>query len=261
VVKIFSGWTNKGGSTVALINLTNALNGRGVDTTFYGRQDWHLDKCKSSLLEGDYPINTDDSVIFHFLQLPQRPNAKKVLLTCHEKWWFMVGNIQQYWDELIFLHEEHRKYHNTYRGEYDLIPNIKESFEKKDKSDLNEVAGIVGAIEDRKQTHLSIQRALRDGCKKIYLFGHINDERYYNGLIKPLLGERIEHYGFTEDKQSMYDMVGRVYHSSKGEVACLVKDECHLTGTQFYGNEETLHEVSDLTNDEIVDKWIKVLDI
>ena len=93
MVKIFSGWTNKGGSTVALINLTNALNERGVDCIFYGPHDWHLDKCKSGKLEGgNLPIDGDDNVIFHFLQLKERPNAKKVLLTCHEKWWFMAGS-------------------------------------------------------------------------------------------------------------------------------------------------------------------------
>ena len=37
----------------------------------------------------------------------------------------------------------------------------------------------------------------------------------------------------------MYDMVGCVYHSSKSEVACLVKDECYLTNTIFNGNENT----------------------
>jgi len=173
----------------------------------------------------------------------------------------MVGDIEQYWDKLIFLHDEHRKYHSKYTGEYDIIPNLKEDLVKREKSELSKIAGIVGSIEDRKQTHLSIQRALRDGCEKIYLFGQIGDERYYNGLIKPLLGNRIIHYGFAENKQAMYDMVGKVYHSSKGEVACLVKDECYLTGTEFYGNEETTHEVSDLTNDEIIDKWIEVLEL
>ena len=57
------------------------------------------------------------------------------------------------------------------------------------------------------------------------------------------------------DKQKMYNMIGKVYHSSKGEVACLVKDECYLTNTEFFGNEETNHEVSKLTNNEILQLW------
>lgn len=51
MVKILSGWSNKGGSTFAFINLTNELNKNGIDTTFYGPHNWHLDKCKSGLLD------------------------------------------------------------------------------------------------------------------------------------------------------------------------------------------------------------------
>ena len=56
----------------------------------------------------------------------------------------------------------------------------------------------------------------------------------------------------------MYDMIGRVYHSSKGEVACLVKDECYLTGTKFFGNDQTENEVSTLSNDEVIDLWLNL---
>jgi hypothetical protein len=58
----------------------------------------------------------------------------------------------------------------------------------------------------------------------------------------------------------MYDSIGRVYHSSKGEVACLVKDECYLTGTKFFGNKETENEVSTLTNEEIFKLWKKTFE-
>jgi hypothetical protein len=76
-----------------------------------------------------------------------------------------------------------------------------------------------------------------------------------------LLSDNIELVGFSTDKQSIYDSIGRVYHSSKGEVACLVKDECWLTNTKFFGNEETNNEVSTLSNDEIFDLWIKLFEI
>jgi len=68
----------------------------------------------------------------------------------------------------------------------------------------------------------------------------------------------VEHVGYTELKQEMYDKIGRVYHSSLGEVACLVKDECWLTNTKFFGNSQTENEVSILTNDEVMDLWIKL---
>jgi hypothetical protein len=59
----------------------------------------------------------------------------------------------------------------------------------------------------------------------------------------------------------MYDMVGRVYHSSKSEVACLVKDECESTGVVFYGNDATDNPPVTITNDEILVKWLKLLEI
>lgn len=258
MIKIISGYTDKGGSTTAFINLTNKLNEVGIDTTFYGPHNWHLDKCKSSTLN-QLVINPDDRIITHFLQLEERPAGKVVVLSCHEKWWFPVGKIKQHWDSVVFLHQAHRDYHSNYTGEYTIIPNIKEPLVIRDKSELELVAGIIGTIEDRKQTHISIQRAMKDKCRKIYLFGHIGDQTYFDTYVKPLLNPKIEMVGHTTDKQGMYDMIGRVYHSSKGEVACLVKDECYLTNTKFFGNEETENEVSTLTNLEIIDLWKKIL--
>lgn len=260
MIKIVSGYTDKGGSTTAFINLTNALNSAGIETRFYGPHTWHLDKCNAAL-SNQLTIEPDDRIIAHFLQLEQRPAAKKVVLSCHEKWWYPVGKVKRFWDEVVFLHQKHREYHSDYYGDYVIIPNIKESLIKKDKPELDLVAGIIGTIEDRKQTHVSIQRAMKDKCKKIYLFGHIGDQRYFDAYVNPLLNPRIELFGHTTNKQEMYDMVGRVYHSSKGEVACLVKDECYLTNTNFFGNEETEHEVSILTNDEIIELWKKTLEL
>lgn len=260
MIKIISGYTDKGGSTTAFINLTNYFNSVGLDCKLYGNQPWHLDKCKSGLMN-ELTIEPDDRLITHFLQLQERPNAKKVVLACHEKWWYQVGKVKQFWDTAIFLHQQHRDYHSDYKGDFVIIPNIKEQLISKDKSDLDLVAGIIGTIEDRKQTHVSIQRAIKDRCKKIYLFGHIGDQAYFDANVKPLLNPRIEMVGHTTDKQAMYDMVGRVYHSSKGEVACLVKDECYMTNTKFFGNQETENEISILTNDVIVELWKKTLEL
>jgi len=264
MIKIITGYSERGGSTVALVNLTNKLNEMGYDTIMYGPHQYHLDKCKSGLYTPDVikNITPNDSVIAHYLKLPNRPNAKKVVLSCHEKWWFDVASVKQYWDEVIFLHEEHAKYHNKYKGNFSIIPNLKEPLIKKDKTNLDLIAGIVGSIEDRKQTHVSIQRALKDKCEKIYLFGRVGNQQYYDKFVKPLLTlPKIIEYGYTESKQEMYDMVGRVYHSSKGEVACLVKDECWSTGTKFFGNDETEHIVSELSNEEIINLWIKELEM
>jgi hypothetical protein len=107
------------------IKTLELINKYGIDTTFYGPHAWHLDKCKSGILDNGFVVNTDDILVCHFLQLPSRPNAKKVILSCHEKWWFKVGEIKQYWDTAIFLHDAHREYHNAYKGGYiDHIFNV-----------------------------------------------------------------------------------------------------------------------------------------
>jgi hypothetical protein len=210
----------------------------------------------------DLVYDEDDIVITHFLDLKERPNVKKVILSCHEKWWFPVGKIKQHWDTVVFLHDQHRSFHNDYKGDYTIIPNLKENLKISDKTNVKNIAGIIGTIEDRKQTHVSIQRSLKDKCEKIYLFGHIGDEKYFNDYVKPLMiPNRVIQFGHTTDKQEMYDMIGKVYHSSKGEVACLVKDECYLTNTEFYGNEETENEVSKLTNEEVLVLWKKLFNI
>jgi hypothetical protein len=259
-VKILSGFSERGGSTTALINLTNLFNENGIDCTFYGPHNWHLDKCKSDLIS-NLKLDPSDKVITHAVRPETRLPVDTVILASHEKWWFQVGKIPQHWDKVIFLHENHREYHEDYHGEYDIIPNLKEPLTSNTKKENVElIAGVIGTIEDRKQTHKSIERALEDGCEKVILFGKIGDENYYNDLVKYLLNDpRVEMSGYQTDKQSMYDSIGRVYHSSKGEVACLVKDECYLTNTKFYGNEETDHEVSPLTNNEILEKWKQVL--
>ena len=261
MIKIVSGYSDKGGSTTFFINLTNFFNENGIDCTFYGNQPYHLDKCKSGTITNDLKYESDDIIIAHFLQLPERPPVKKVILSCHEKWWFPVGKVKQYWDVCVFLHEEHRKYHSEYKGEFTIIPNIKEDLVISDKSLVSNIAGIIGTIEDRKQTHVSIQRALKDKCDKILLFGQIGDQQYYDRYVKPFISGKVVHHGYTTNKQEMYDMISKVYHSSKGEVACLVKDECYLTGTEFYGNEETNNEVSLLTNQEILNLWKKLFNI
>jgi hypothetical protein len=257
-VKVVSGFSDKGGSTTAFINLTNKFNEHGIECVFYGPHTYHLDKCNSDILQ-NLRFEKDDIIISHFLNLPSRPDVKKIVLACHEKWWYQVGKVKQFWDEVIFLHEQHKNYHSDYKGKYSIVPNFKENLLISDKTGKEKIAGVIGTIEDRKQTHVSITRALNDGCEKVYLFGHIGDNNYYEIYVKPLISDKVILFGHTTKKQEMYDMIGKAYHSSKGEVACLIKDECYLTNTEFFGNEETNNEVSTLKNEEIFDLWKNIL--
>ena len=259
-IKIISGYSEKGGSTVAQINLTNFLNNNGYDCTFYGPSDYHIDKCKSAF-SNELIFDSDDILLCHVMNFQERPPVKKVIYCSHEKWWYDFSKVFWYWDESVFLHQQHKDFHENYTGNYTIIPNLKENLTSKNKEELDLVAGIIGSIEDRKQTHISIERALNDGCEKVFLFGQIGDKNYFENYVEPKIdNNKIILVGHTTDKQSMYDSIGRVYHSSKGEVACLVKDECYLTGTKFFGNKETENEVSTLTNEEILKLWKKTFE-
>jgi len=261
MVKILSGWSNKGGSTFAFINLTNELNKNGIETTFYGPHNWHLDKCKSGLLDNTFTLNKEDTIIVHFLNLGVRPDVKRVILSCHEKNLFEVGDMKPFWDETVFINNKHRNYHERYTGPFNIVPNLREPLIKNEKSkDVIDVAGVVGSIDENKQTHISIQRALSDGNKKVYLFGNVTDTNYYYTQVKPLIdGDIVVEYGYISDKQKMYDMVSSAYLSSKSEVASLVKDECESTGTNFKGNYATNNDSEFLTNKEIINKWKNIL--
>ena len=77
-------------------------------------------------------------------------------------------------------------------------------------------------------------------------------------MVKPLFSDKVLYIGHTENKQDMYNSIGRVYHSSISEVACLIKDECKTTNTKFFGNDATTPEVSSLTNDEVINEWSNI---
>jgi hypothetical protein len=257
-VKILTGFSEKGGSTTSFINLTNALNENNFDCTLFGPHTWHLDKCKSGMLN-NVTFEDTDIVICHFLDLQQRPNASKVFLSCHEKNLFKVGEKKQYWDKAVFLNQTHRDYHSSYEGQYEIIPNLKENLLPSNKKGIEKIAGVIGSIDRNKQTHVSIQRAIKDNCEKIYIFGQVTDNNYFENDVKPLIDNiTVVFYGVHNNKQEMYDMIGRVYQSSLSECASLVKDECFITQTEFYGNQNINHDTTNLNNNEILNKWIKL---
>ena len=260
-VKILTGFSNEGGSTFALSRMVNYFNEQGVSTTLYGPNDYHLKLCNSDLSE-NLSIESDDIIVTHFINLKERPKAKKVILFCHEKNIFEVSKVTPYWDEVIFLNQKHRSYHSDYNGKYTIIPNFKEFFKVEKTEDSNGVAGIIGSIDFNKQTHKSIERALGDGCKKILLFGSVTDDNYYRQYVKPLIdNEVVIEYGFIDNKPKMYSMIDVVYQSSLSEVASLVKEECEFTHTTFKGTNSINHDGESMNNEEVFSCWKKVLDL
>jgi glycosyltransferase involved in cell wall biosynthesis len=262
MVKIVSKISHEGGSTIILINLTNLFNSKGIDTTFYGPHDFHMDKCKSKKLD-ELKFQKDDILLTHHIPFEKRPPVKRVVLSSHEKWWFEVADYPVHWDTVVFNHEEQRQYHNRYNGPYVLIPNPKDFYNPLyviDKPEKEMIAGVIGSIDSRKQTHLSIERALDEGCEQVLVYGRVLDDEYYRKHCrKYYYHPNVKFMGQSDNKQEMFNSIGRVYHMSTGEVSCLVKDECHYTNTKFFGNEQTLHQVSNLTNDEIFLLWKDVL--
>lgn len=257
-IKIISGWSATGGSTEAFINLTNHLNATGYNTTYYGPHTYHLDKCKAGLHKDIISFDKNDILICHFISLGyNRPDVKKIILCCHEKNLFPIHTMYHYWDIAVFLNESHKNYHK-YTKKYEIIPNFRQELKCIEKQDKDKIAGIIGNIDPNKQVHISIERAIKDDCEKIYIFGEIRDPNYFNTYVKPLLSHKVIHKGFINNKQEIYDSIGRVYHSSISECASLVKDECYSTGTKFFGNNATENNVTILSNKEILDKWIKL---
>jgi hypothetical protein len=262
-IKILSGWTLAGGSTTAFINLTNAFNDKNIDCTFYGIHNWHLNKCKSGLLQ-DMKLEEDDHLIIHYFNTNwiQRPPIKgKFIYSCHEKDICPIKNIPYtIYDKIHYVSNPQRKWHNV-NHPYFVLPNVVEEL-KPSACKEEKIAGIVGSIDRNKQTHISIMRALKDGMKKIYLFGKITDMQYYEQKVKPLIKNNVTFRDYLDDKQGMYNEITDVYLSSLSETWSYLPSECKMTGINFHGTKalEGNFEI-EMTNEEIIKTWRKELEI
>lgn len=256
MIKIITGYSHVGGSTVALKNLAKEFLSRGIECQLFGPHNWHLQFGSFCKPLNQLNVSPDDLLITHFINL-EKPNAKKTILSCHEMWWFDFKQINKYYDKVQFLTKKQADYHNTVDN-YVFIPNVKEKINCNKTSDSINVAGVIGAIDERKNPVESIHKALQEGCRKVLLFGPVLNQEYFKSKITPLLGPLVSYMGY-QPKEVIYSSIDRVYHLSRGEVASLVKDECYTTGTIFIGNENTDNEVSTMTNDEIIELWMKEL--
>lgn len=258
MIKIASGWSNPGGSTTSWINLTNALNKYGYETTFYGPHAWHLDKCKSNIL-GSLNILPDDKLILHFLS-PQFIKCDLIIFSSHEQNIFPIKNVNyKLCDKLHFVSEHQMIYHRIFNFPSFVIPNIVDDL--KESENPEDIYGIIGSIDRNKNVHLSIKRAIKDGAKQILIYGNITDKLYYQELVEPFLNiykNKIKMMGYCEDKQKMYDSVSRIYQDSKMETWGYIKAECIKTNTEFYGN-KTTENIDIWKTENIINAWLKEL--
>ena len=294
MIKIISGYTQPGGSTIAFINLCNEFNQHGLDCIFYGPHSWHMNKCRSKDIE-EFSIERGDSLIVHFLnsksphhleakcrswhltkykkkmarlaslprQLISRLRSSEIhscIFSCHEKEVFPLRNKNyQHYEKIHYVSQQQQEW-QAVRHPYFICPNVLNDL-KESKGDVSRVAGIVGTILPNKQVHVSIERAMEDNMKKILIYGNIGHKQYFEKKIRPYLDQypdRIELLGFCNDKQAMYDSISDVYHSSISETWGYVKGECELTKTQFHGNSST-NGYRFMSREEILKVWVREL--
>lgn len=245
VIKILSGTTDSGGSTYAHLFLTNLLNEAGYDTTLWGPQDWHLNKCRGGILQ-DCRISSTDILISHFIHPDTFNNVQRKLhvLSIHEKELFPLKYIdtKKYYDKIHYVSQTQKDWHDVDHNYFICHPLIDSNLKLSETKPTERVAGIIGSIDRNKQTHISIKRALSDGHTKIKLFGkYVLKDGYYEQCIQPFITRYpniIEPLIHTDDKQAMYDSVTDVYLSSKSETWSYIRGECEITGTRFHGTPE-----------------------
>lgn len=252
-VKIVSGWSNPGGSTAHHIFLSNLLNENGYDCTFYGPHDWHLDKCQGAKIN-DAKLNVHDIVISHFIEI-RFDQCKKHILSCHETNLFPLKHFDlSKCDAVQFVSNSQKKWHSVNHPSVIIPPHVDIIEWKKPN---NKVAGVVGSIDPHKQTHVSIESALRQGYKKVLLYGQATDEQYFkNNIEKYIRSGDVEHRGHEDDKERLYGSVDAVFHHSIRETYGLVEAECKAAGVPFIGHHNDPEIISD---EEILERWNKVL--
>ena len=255
-IKLVSSWTHPGGGTVAHINLTNLLNENGYDCTFYGPHEWHLDKCKSGTLD-QCMLGPADILISHFIQVPDAARVKKHIIYCHEKdvWPLKKVSLAQY-DLIVFVSNSQKEWHGVNHPSVVIPPLVRKV---NWTNPNNRVAGVVGSVDENKQTHISIKRALSDGYEKVLLFGQINDTPYFEEYVQMwVTSGHATLMGHEDDPKALYGQVSEVYHSSLSETYGLVEAECRLSGIPFNGES---NGQAILEKEEILERWKKVLNL
>ena len=256
-IKILSGWSKPGGSTTSFINLCNLFNENGHDCTFYGYDSFPVGQCKYDSMENCAVNEEGEILIIHFLKIPERPEAsKKVILACHEKEVYPVKDIKPFWDDITYVSNSQMFWQGVPGT---VIPNVLTPLTKME-GDLIKKVGVIGSIDRNKNTHVSIQRALDDGFKKVHLYGLVTDQEYYREHVVNYVNNGKAYInGYQTNPQEMYDSLTDVYHSSLSETFNLIKGECELTGTNYHGLDSAESGAEYWDNERILNKWRNIL--
>lgn len=269
MIKILSSWTNMGGSTVAFLRLCKLFNEKGHECEFYGGHDWHISRADGKGKKmGDFNPSESDILITHYMLLGDDVPRKRHVLSLHETNQYdlkELGSMNKsvdMWDAIHYVSNSQRAYHAVNKT-YQIIPNIVEvigDYFPRSKL-LHPVAGVIGSVDAHKQTHLSIERALKEGYDKIKIFGPINDIPYameHNDLI---YHKKVEIMGYVEDQAAMYGQITKVFHSSKRETFNFIKAECDQIGMLYDGLESAESGAEVWDKDRIFEAWILLLEL
>ena len=268
-VNIITGYSERGGSTIALIRLTNLLNEHGIDTTLYGPQRWHRPHCKSGDAHS-YVADKDAIVISHLCQFTREMPCAKRILACHETDMFDMRRTAanpidvSIWDHIVYVSAFQQQWQgvDVARCSSEVIPNIVTDLHKKDRHRKglgSSVAGVIGSIDSHKLTHLSMRRALEEGYGTVEIYGKVSDSRYFESRVVPLLSRDVRYVGYCDDLQGMYDGLDAVFHSSRRETFSFVKFECEQTGVAFYPTADSHNDAQYWDAEKIAEAWMRVL--
>jgi len=250
MIKVISGHGGPGGSTVAFNNLVNLFNKNGMEACLYTHTKWEGINCEWKNVS-ECRLDEDDVCIYHYSNITERPKVKKLILSCHETTIFpLKEHSSMVWDSLHYVSESQKEWQGV---DGVVIPNIVTKYNKKDKD--RKVAGVIGSIDRNKRSHLSIERALKDGHDDIRLYGAITDGQYFQKEILPLLDNKVSYRGIFSDMQEVYDVVTDVYHSPVLETFNLVKPECMYAGVEYHGHEGNDTKAEYWDDDKVYEAW------
>jgi hypothetical protein len=254
-IKVLTGFSGPGGSTIALSTLVNLFNESGLEACLYGPSNWNGINCKFSNLNQQIKIDPDDIVIYHFLPVKNRLPCKRQILSCHETVVFPIKQMQGIVYDKIHFVSEFQKFYQGVAGT--IIPNPIRKFTKT-KKDFK-VAGIIGSIDPNKRVEESIVRAKADGFLDIRLYGNLTDAPYFQTKVLPLLSDQVTYRGVAVDMDKVYSQISHVYHSPMLETFNLIKPECIAAGVEYNGKEGNDTKAEYWDNKKILESWKTLL--
>lgn len=265
-VKIVTGWSNPGGSTTAHINLCNAFNEVGIETILYGPHEYASKFCNFRHIK-DLLINRKDKVISHFCSLGSFENRH--IYSCHETN-LHPSSIKPTHYDAIHVVSQFQKNWFLESGKFGkrnnlvVIPNIISEIVWSPIKTDKKIAGVIGSVDSHKRTHLSVERALADGCDEVHIFGGMSEPDYFTNKIYTLLdglSKQKVFYQGQRDRSYIYSMINCVYHSSLRETFNYIQAECSNIGMEYHGLPENDPQAKYLSKEQIVSLWKNLLNL